>query len=72
MKEFIKEIIGFWNNYWGDSFVPWLLLAAVVYLLIFRRKKESTKYVLLYLAAALVLFFCPVTAKIIQACIGDV
>ena len=22
MKEFIKEIIGFWNNYWGDSFVP--------------------------------------------------
>ena len=71
MKEFIKEIIGFWNNYWGDSFVPWLLLAAVVYLLIFRRKKESTKYVLLYLAAALVLFFCPVTAKIIQACIGE-
>lgn len=71
MKEIMEKIIGFWNNYWGESFVPWLLLAAVLYLLIFRRKKESARYVLLYLAVSLFIFFCPVTAKVIQACIGE-
>ena len=71
MKEVIKETIAFWNNYWGDSFVPWLLLALVIYLLAFRRKKEMIRYVLLYLAVSLFLFFCPFTAKIIQACIGE-
>lgn len=70
MKELMKEIVGLWNNYWGESFVPWLLLAAVLYLLVFRRKRESTRNVLLYLAVSLLVFFCPVTAKIIQACIG--
>lgn len=70
MKELMEQMIAFWNNYWGESLIAWFLLAAVIWLLLFRRKKETTKYMLLYLAVSLFIFFCPFTAKIIQACIG--
>ena len=49
MKEFMDQIVAFWNNYWGEGLVAWLLLAAVIWLLLFRRKKETVKYLLLYL-----------------------
>ena len=71
MKEILKQSVNFWQSYWGDSLMPWLLLASVLFLVIFRRKKKSTKYLLLYLFLVLVLFFCPPTAKIIQKCIGS-
>lgn len=71
MKELMKEICGFWENYWGESLVPFLLLAAVLYLLLFRRKKNAAKYALTYTAVSLFVFFCPVTAGIIQKCIGE-
>lgn len=71
MKEFMEQIVAFWNNYWGEGLVAWLLLAAVIWLLLFRRKKETVKYLLFYLAVSLFIFFCPFTAGIIQACIGE-
>lgn len=71
MREFISQIIIFWNNYWGESQVMWLFLAAVAFLFVFRRKKKSIKYLLLYTVAALILFFCPISAIIIQKCIGE-
>ena len=71
MKELINQILTFWNNYWGESFFPYLLVFAFVYLLIFRRKNRNIKYILTYLLIMLFLFFCPVTAKIIQKCIGS-
>ena len=42
MKEVLKQSVNFWQSYWGDSLMPWLLLAAVLFLVIFRRKKKST------------------------------
>lgn len=71
MKEFMEQIVAFWNNYWGEGLVAWLLLAAVIWLLLFRRKKETVKYLLFYLAVSLFIFFCPFTAGIIQGCIGE-
>lgn len=71
MKEMIKKSLGFWNNYWGDSIFPYLLVIALLYLLIFKRKKKTTWYVLGYVFLALFLFFCPYTAKVIQRCIGE-
>ena len=67
MKEFMEQIVAFWNNYWGEGLVAWLLLAAVIWLLLFRRKKETVKYLLFYLAVSLFIFFCPFTAGIIRA-----
>lgn len=43
MKEFMEQIVAFWNNYWGEGLVAWLLLAAVIWLLLFRRKKETDR-----------------------------
>lgn len=71
MKEVLKQSVNFWQSYWGDSLMPWLLLAAVFFLVIFRRKKKSTKYLLFYLFLVLALFFCPSAARIIQKCIGS-
>ena len=71
MKEMITQIVTFWNNYWGGSLFPYLLLLSVIYLLIFKRKNAKTRYILAYLFITLFLFFCPFTAKIIQKCIGD-
>lgn len=71
MREVLKQAAGFWSNYWGDSLMVWLFFASLVFLLIFRRKKKSTKYLLAYSLIVIGVFFCPVTAKIIQKCIGS-
>ena len=71
MKEVLKQSVNFWQSYWGNSLMPWLLLAAVSLLVIFRRKKKITKYLLFYLFLVLALFFCPPAARIIQKCIGS-
>ena len=71
MKEMIKKSLGFWNNYWGSSIFPYLLVIALLYLLIFKHKKKTTRYVLAYVFLMLFLFFFPYTAKIIQKCIGE-
>ena len=71
MKELINQTMTFWGNYWGDSLFPYLLAIAVIYLVIFKRKNKNITYVLTYLLIMLFLFFCPVTAKVIQKCIGE-
>ena len=71
MKEIVKQTLVFWQNYWGEGYFQYLLLAAVLYLLIFRRKNKKTGYILLYLVISLAVFFCPITAKIIQKFIGE-
>ena len=63
MKEMIKKSLGFWNNYWGSSIFPYLLVIALLYLLIFKHKKKTTRYVLAYVFLMLFLFFFPYTAK---------
>lgn len=70
MKEIFQQTKIFWDNYWGKSLVMWLLVFSVLYLLIFRRHKKSTKYLIPYTAVVLILFFCPISAKFIQKCIG--
>lgn len=71
MKEIMEWTVSIWNNYWGDGYIQYLLLAAVVYLLIWKRKKTSIRQVLPYLFLVLFVFLCPFTAKIIQKCIGQ-
>ena len=71
MTEMIKKSLEFWNNYWGDSFFPYLLAIAFFYLLIFKHRKKMTRYILGYMLLTLFLFFFPYTAKIIQKCIGE-
>lgn len=71
MKEMLVQILTFWNNYWGKSLFPYLLLLSVLYLLIFKRKNKNTRYILTYFFITLFLFFCPFTAKVIQTCIGE-
>ncbi len=71
MKELINQILNFWSNYWGDSLFSYLLILAAAYLLVFKRKEENVKYVLNYLLIMLFLFFCPLTAAVIQKCIGE-
>ena len=71
MKELINQILNLWSNYWGDSLFLYLLILAAAYLLIFKRKEENVKYVLTYLLIMLFLFFCPLTAAVIQKCIGE-
>ena len=44
MKEIVKQTLVFWQNYWGEGYFQYLLLAAVLYLLIFRRKNKKTGY----------------------------
>ena len=41
-EEIIKQTVVFWENYWGDSLMMWLLWQQPCFYLIFRRKKKST------------------------------
>ena len=36
-----------------------------------RRNKKSTKYLIPYTVVVLAVFFCPISAKVIQKCIGS-
>ena len=71
MKELIMQMPQWWNGYWGTSLFPWLFLAAVAYLFLFHRKEKKIKYILTYTVVSLFLFFFPVSAAVIQKCIGE-
>lgn len=71
MNEVMQNILAAWKSYWGEGFYPYLLLVAFLYLLIFFRKKEQIRQILVYVVIMLAVFFCPVTAWIIQKCIGS-
>ena len=70
MKDTISNIIFWWPSYWQDGNFQYLLLIAAVYLLIFRRRHRGTHQILPYTAFVLLLFVCPVSAFVIQKCIG--
>ena len=70
MREAIAVTLDAWQKYWGNGFYEYLLAVAGLYFLIFGRKKQKAKELLLYVAVVLIIFFCPVTAWIIQKCVG--
>ena len=70
MQNVISDMLSAWKGYWGNGFYPWLLLLTIVYLLLFFRKKEAIRPMLFYVGILLLLFFCPVTAWLIQKCVG--
>lgn len=70
MQNVISDMLSAWKGYWGNGFYPWLLLLTMVYLVLFFRKKEVIRHMLFYVGILLFLFFCPVTAWLIQKCVG--
>ncbi len=70
MKAYFKWSLYIWQLFWGSGYHQYLLLIAAVYLLLFHRKKRSTRQVLVYSACVLLIFFCPLSAKVIVFCIG--
>ena len=66
MTEIMQNPFTAWEQYWNGS---WYLVA-VVYLLIFESRKKKAGYLAAYLIIVGFLFACPVTAGIIQKCIG--
>lgn len=70
MKEVIQITMERWTQYWGDGNYQWLFIAALLYLFLFKRKKEYIKNILLYVIIVLAVFWFPVTAMIIQKCVG--
>lgn len=71
MKAILSWILSIWKMYWNEGFYQYLLLLSVVYLLICKRKKTGTRQALPFLFAMLFVFFCPFTAVLIRACIGE-
>ena len=70
MKRALLASLDAWQKYWGNGFYVYLLLAACLYFLVFGRKKERARILSGYIVVFLAVFFCPVTAYIIQKCIG--
>lgn len=70
MKRALLASLDAWQKYWGNGFYVYLLLAAFLYFLVFGRKKERSRILSGYIVVFLAVFFCPVTAYIIQKCIG--
>lgn len=71
MSAIFSWILSIWKMYWNEGFYQYLLLLSVVYLLICKRKKDGTRQALPFLFAMLFVFFCPFTAALIRACIGE-
>ena len=70
MREIIDCTIASWNAYWGESRYVWLLCAAFVCLLFFCRKNKDVKDMVRYLLFMTIVYFCPITAAVIQKCVG--
>ena len=70
MDNVVHYIIFWWEQYWGSSWYPYLWAAAFLYLLIFERKRKNTGYLIAFQCLLCFLYFCPVTAALIQKCIG--
>ena len=70
MREILQNALTSWDKYWDGSIYPYLLLGTVLYLLFFEKKRKQVGYLLGYLAITLALMFCPVTAALIEKCIG--
>ena len=74
MNGFITEqlnwILTTWIRYWGNGIYQYLLTLSLLFLVLRRRSRKSTQHVALYVLLFLILFFFPVSAAIIQKCIG--
>lgn len=83
MREVINLIFSTWQSYWSGSWYPYLLVAAVLWIVAesIRYKKNTEKAcavqradegitLALYTLLMLAVFFFPVTAWILQKCIG--
>ena len=70
MDNVIHDIFFWWETYWGSSWYPYLWAAAFLYLLIFERKRKNAGYLIAFQCLLCFLYFCPVTAALIQKCIG--
>ena len=70
MDNVVHDIIFWWEQYWGSSWYPYLWAAAFLYLLIFERKRKNAGYLIAFQCLLCFLYFCPVTAALIQKCIG--
>lgn len=70
MKAYFKWSIYIWQLFWGSGYHQYLLLIAAAYLFLFHRKKRSVRQVLAYTLCVLLIFFFPLTAKVIVFCIG--
>lgn len=71
MKEMLKGICDTWNLFWGKGCYQYLILLSVILLLVFFRKKKEARLLTGYTVILLVLFFFPLTAGIMQKCIGS-
>ena len=60
-----------WKLSWGGGWYVLLLVVAAVYLVAFHRDKKTVRILLGYMGVFLFVFFCPITAGIIQKCVGD-
>ena len=72
MLEYTKIAIEKLLLYIGDSWQYGLFLAALLYLLFSKEEKKTKRFFVSYTIVFLVVFFCPITAKIIMDyCIGQ-
>ena len=71
MKEIINQTAAVWNSFWGESHFWLLFLLCLIYLLIFHRKKPYFRFLAGYLTIVLLVFWCPLTEKIMIRFIGD-
>lgn len=70
LNELMTGVLDTWNRYWNGSGYWLLLLAAVAVLLLFGRKKSVRELGIYQLLAAFAFFF-PVSAWVIQKCVGE-
>lgn len=70
MKESMTVVFDMWNRYWDKSGYFGILLLACVFLLFLGRKKREGRYLVIYQFFMLAVYFCPLTAWLIQKCIG--
>nr|WP_294678336.1 hypothetical protein [uncultured Blautia sp.] len=72
MKDILLWAVQMWQQYWGDGFIQYLLLGSVVILSVKYRKKPMVSELVCYTVLILALFFCPLSAKVIMRCVGDI
>ncbi len=71
VKEMFANAVSSWQQYWGDGFMQYLLLAALILLVILAVRDKDARALLIYTAAALFVFFCPLTEQLLMKAFED-
>ncbi len=71
MKQYLDLAVTYWNQYWGDAYVQYVMIAALMIIAAFAVRRKEARHVFFTAAITLAAFFMPPFVKMVIGVTGD-